>query len=78
MEEEEERLGGGPDECFVALGLVPDGEHSVLKGTQRTGLSLPVLEYFVALGLVPDSAHSVLKGTLEGTGRYRIAHVHVP
>jgi len=38
--------------CFVALGLVPDGAHSVLKGTQR-----------YALGLVPDGEHSVLKGT---------------
>jgi hypothetical protein len=27
--------GSGPERCFVALGLVPDGEHSVLKGTQR-------------------------------------------
>ena len=27
--------GSGPERCFVALGLVPDGAHSVLKGTQR-------------------------------------------
>jgi len=29
--------GSGPDECFVALGLVPDSAHSVLKGTQWMG-----------------------------------------
>ena len=34
-EEEERAYGSGPERCFVALGLVPDGEHSVLKGTQR-------------------------------------------
>ena len=32
--------GSGPERCFVALGLVPDGEHSVLKGTQRYSMSI--------------------------------------
>jgi len=29
-------------QCFVALGLLPDGAHSVLKGTQRLGV-VPLL-----------------------------------
>jgi len=29
---------GTHERCFVALGLVPDGAHSVLKGTQRYSL----------------------------------------
>ena len=45
----------GPDRCFVALGLVPDGAHSVLKGTQRT--------------LCTDVMYSkVLKGRYAGDG----------
>ena len=50
--------------CFVALGLVPDGAHSVLKGTQRYSVQRYSKDLcFVALGLVPDGEHSVLKGT---------------
>jgi len=32
---EKEKERKKTERCFVALGLVPDGEHSVLKGTQR-------------------------------------------
>jgi len=47
--------------CFVALGLVPDGAHSVLKGTQRYSVQRYSKDLcFVALGLVPDGEHSVL------------------
>jgi len=37
------------ERCFVALGLVPDGAHSVLKGTQRESHSHTNTAYLIPI-----------------------------
>jgi hypothetical protein len=40
--------GSGPEECFVAPGLVPDSKHSVLKGTPQPPQALLLRHFKIA------------------------------